>query len=120
MPEHFPNIYLRGMHFRGQHAKDYVDSLEPGQPLWLKREPDNQFDPNAIQVWTRPIDETLPDTQTGEPIPTGFHFAFVQGEMTSWIAPLLDDGIELIAIVEGVDRTGKTAYPVVTIQEPAA
>lgn len=102
----FENVYLRGMHFRGSHAKEYVDMLEEGQIMYLVREPDNAYDPNAIQVWNQPEDQG------------GFHFAYVAGEMTSWIAPLLDDGLEFHARVTGVDRSSKTAYPVVTI-EPA-
>lgn len=115
--EIFEQVYLRGMHFRGSHAKAYVDTLYEGQHLYLKREPRNKSDFNAIQVWNRPLDETELDTVTGEAIPTGFHFAYVGGESAVWIAPLLDEGKAMIATVTGVDRSGRTPYPVVTISE---
>ena len=38
-----------GMHFRPP-AKALVATLRPGTPLVARREPDNEFDPNAIRV----------------------------------------------------------------------
>lgn len=34
-------------------AEALVASLPPDEPLTLVREPDNKFDPNAVQVWAR-------------------------------------------------------------------
>ena len=42
---------LVGMRHRGTEA--LVASLPQGEPLTLIREPDNKFDPNAVQVWAR-------------------------------------------------------------------
>jgi hypothetical protein len=42
---------LVGMKHRGTEA--LVASLPQGEPLTLIREPDNKFDPNAVQVWAR-------------------------------------------------------------------
>lgn len=42
---------LRGVSF--DHRQDVVARLQPGERVWLVREPDNPYDPNAIQVVTR-------------------------------------------------------------------
>ena len=46
------SIPLVGAHFRPP-AKALIQSLPVGQVLRLSREPDNQYDTNAIQVWLR-------------------------------------------------------------------
>jgi hypothetical protein len=47
-----PNRYaLVGMKHRG--TESFVAELPPDEPLTLVREPDNRFDPNAVQVWAR-------------------------------------------------------------------
>ena len=43
-----------GMKHRGTEA--LVASLPQGEPLTLIREPDNKFDPNAVQVWAQTAD----------------------------------------------------------------
>ena len=43
-------IPLVGAHFRPP-AKAIIQSLPSGCPLILRREPDNPYDPHAIQVW---------------------------------------------------------------------
>lgn len=41
---------VRGtQHYRGAESAD----TSPGQPAILRREPDNEFDPNAVAVWAR-------------------------------------------------------------------
>lgn len=42
---------LVGMKHRGM--EDFVRNLPADEPLVLVREPDNKFDPNAVQVWAR-------------------------------------------------------------------
>jgi len=40
-----------GLHFRPREVKDFVnETLSPGYPLDLQREPDNAYDSNAIMV----------------------------------------------------------------------
>ena len=47
------SIYsIVGMKFRPGMV-EFVASLPIGEPLQLRREPDNKFDPNAVQVWAR-------------------------------------------------------------------
>ena len=43
---------LVGMHFRPP-AKQTVSCLPSGTPLRLQPEPDNPYDPEALQVWVR-------------------------------------------------------------------
>lgn len=44
---------IRGMGFRPP-AKAIIESLKAGAPLELVREPSNEYDPNAVQVWCKP------------------------------------------------------------------
>lgn len=44
---------IRGMGFRPP-AKAIIESLKTGAPLELVREPSNEYDPNAVQVWVKP------------------------------------------------------------------
>jgi hypothetical protein len=68
---------LRGVNFRPIEAKSLVLAMDQGHVLTLQREPDNQYDPNAIQV----ID---PETQ--------IFIGFVAKEVAADIAPLMDEG----------------------------
>lgn len=43
---------LVGMKFRTPADRVHLATLPNGSPLVLKREPGNQFDPNAVQVWS--------------------------------------------------------------------
>ena len=38
------------MHFRPP-ARAILNALPAGHPLWLKPEPENPYDPNAVAVW---------------------------------------------------------------------
>jgi hypothetical protein len=59
-----------GMKHRGMTV--FVAGLPKNEPLALVREPDNKFDPNAVQVWAR-----------------GRHIGFVKGtqsrDLAGWI-----------------------------------
>jgi hypothetical protein len=46
---------LTGTKFRGVEVEALVRSLPNAEPLELLREPDNKFDPNAVQVWARGV-----------------------------------------------------------------
>jgi len=46
-------VALVGMKHRG--TEGLVSSLPRGEPLTLVREPDNRYDPNAVQVWARGV-----------------------------------------------------------------
>ena len=61
-----------GMKHRG--AEALVASLPPDEPLLLIREPDNKFDPNAVQVWAR-----------------GRHVGYVPKTQNAVLAKFIDD-----------------------------
>lgn len=70
---------LRGNNFRPIEAKAYYNAMKQGQPLLLRRDPDNQYDPNAIQVCN----------------PEGDNFiGFVAKEVACDLAPHMDEGTE--------------------------
>jgi hypothetical protein len=73
------SAYLRGLSFRPIEAKVIAGNLIEGSPLTLMREPDNQFDPNAIMV-------LCPDTQV--------HLGYVAKEVAVDLAGDMDAGIE--------------------------
>lgn len=43
---------LMGVNFRGKPVVERVKALTIGERLTLRAEPDNAYDPNAVQVWT--------------------------------------------------------------------
>lgn len=43
---------LAGLKFRPEPVKAHFATLKTGAPLTLKRDPGNQYDKNAIQVWS--------------------------------------------------------------------
>ena len=45
-------LLCKGLWFRSDEEKAAAFALEPGDPVTLEREPDNEFDPNAIKVLT--------------------------------------------------------------------
>lgn len=67
-------IALVGMKHRGTEA--LVASLPQGEPLVLKREPDNKFDPRAVQVWAR-----------------GQHVGYLKASQNAPIALAMDDAL---------------------------
>lgn len=46
-------VALVGTKYRGPEMVALLASLPQGEPLTLRREPDNAHDPRAIQVWAR-------------------------------------------------------------------
>lgn len=54
---------LVGSHFHPP-AKALLEHLPQGAPLILRREPDNPYDPNAIEVLLQP--QSIPESQHGE------------------------------------------------------
>jgi single-stranded-DNA-specific exonuclease len=65
---------LAGVSFEGR--QDVVATLQPGDPLRLVRQPDNEFDPNAIAVLA----------------PSGEQVGFLNRRLASVLAPALDAG----------------------------
>lgn len=71
------NANLVGVNFRPAEAKDLVKNLALGEALYLEREPDNQYDTNAVKV--------------GYPA-TGTHLGYIERGMAESIAPWMDQG----------------------------
>ncbi len=82
---------LAGVSFEGR--QDVVARLQPGMPLRLVRQPENEFDPNAIAVLA----------------PTGEQIGFLNRRLASVLAPALDSGAEWdvsVTDVTGGDEAG--------------
>lgn len=101
---HYPNVAVVGMHFRGGDAKNIAASLEPGETLRLEREPENQFDSNAIKVFYEAL-----------------WIGYIEAGQAAWIATEMDepDAPAYIATVTGSEdreSRGKTnTHPIVTV-----
>jgi single-stranded-DNA-specific exonuclease len=67
---------LAGVSFEGR--QEVVARLQPGAPVRLVRQPDNEFDPNAIAVFA----------------PTGEQVGFLNRRLASVLAPAIDAGAE--------------------------
>ncbi|NJL70385.1 MAG: hypothetical protein HC888_01645 [Candidatus Competibacteraceae bacterium] len=101
----FPNVRIVGMHFRGADAKEAAAGLQPGQPLRLEREPENQFDGNAIKVYFEDL-----------------WLGYVEASQAAWIAPNMDEDrlftCTVQEVTEEVNGRGKINYiPLVEITE---
>lgn len=93
----FPNVALVGARFRGPDAVAICNDLE-GKELTLLREPDNAYDPNAIQVFFHDM-----------------HIAYVERGQAAWIAPLMDEGASASIAHTGYVGEGKKRVPLATI-----
>jgi hypothetical protein len=76
-----------------------LDNVDAGDPLVLKREPDNAIGGDAIQVLTEAT-ETL---------------GYVPRQISKWLAPLMDSGYRTRASVLKV-RTGCPYYERLVIE----
>jgi hypothetical protein len=79
-------LRVAGVAGAGQHHADALlsDSVAPGRPLQLRREPDNAHDPNAVQV---------------HPGDGGVQVGWVPRELAAELAPELDAGRPWSAVV---------------------
>jgi hypothetical protein len=68
---------LVGMKFRPQEARDHLAALPNGAPLVLKREPGNQHDRYAVQVWSGDV-----------------HIGYVKGSQVQPLAMAMDAALE--------------------------
>lgn len=82
-------------------ASNWFAKMGPGQPLQLRREPDNKYDKNAISVWVF--------TQQLGHLPRGF---------AAEIAPLIDAGLKARAWKSRDERFVGSAVIVVEWELP--
>lgn len=90
----YSNVEIRGAHFRGQHAVEYLAACQPGDELGLEREPENPYDSYAIKVLSQ-----------GD----GLHIGYVAKEAAAWIAPEMDEKPEVawVATYAAMDESGR-------------
>ena len=73
-----------GTHFRGSEAKRIANSLEEGDAVQLEREPDNQYDANAVACYAQ-----------------GEHIGYIPAANNTALALAMDDMVEVEAEVIG-------------------
>jgi len=95
----FPEVRLVGAHFRGAEAVEYASALQGGEIFSLEREPENQFDQNAIKVLT----------------PGGLHIAYVERGQAAWISGHMDEGATYKAHILRVEPYKNTVHIVADI-----
>jgi len=74
-------VALVGMKYQGGEA--IVAALPNGAPLVLKREPDNRFDPAAVQVWIMKDDGS-----------EGRHVGYIKATQARPIAAYMDQALK--------------------------
>lgn len=100
MTPSFPAVRIVGMHFRGAEAKEYASALQPGDTLSLEREPENEYDQNAIKVMT----------------PGGMHLGYIERTQAAWISGWLDQGETFTVTVSHLETAKNNIYPVVDLE----
>ncbi len=76
-------VPLRGNHFRDIDAKIAWAEAQPGDQLQLERDPDNEYDPNAIRVVNN----------------DGVWLGFIPKEVAAWLARDMDAGQQFTCTV---------------------
>lgn len=76
---------VAGNSFRGIAEQKRYAELEPDEVLTLVRDPENRFDPNAIQVHTD----------------DGLFIGFIPKSFAAQLAPLMDEGTKLLCTCSG-------------------
>lgn len=82
---------LMGVNFRGPEIRNLVSALQIGTTLYLERDPNNEYDANAIKVM-------LPDPD-GENGGEDIFVGFVAKEVAEELAPLLDSDYTATATI---------------------
>jgi hypothetical protein len=98
----FPGVSLVGTHFRPPEAKEYVSALAVGDELVLEREPENEYDQNAIRVLSSA---------------DGIHLGYLARDQAVWIAPYLDEGTTFTTTVVGFEFASRTTYPILDLHQ---
>lgn len=85
---------VAGVTFEGR--QDSVRALHPGDPLVLRREPDNPHDPHAVKVLTA----------------SGAHIGYLNARVASRLAPSIDTGARYAAAVSQITGGGDRSFGV--------
>lgn len=97
----FNDVLVVGMHFRGEEIKARVANYVPPLTLKLVREPDNQYDEFAVQVFDGNI-----------------HIGYIEsanGGAAPFLATQMDAGVEYECRVERMVQKGKNIHPCCTL-----
>jgi hypothetical protein len=99
---------LAGHNKRGPEVLAFVQAMEPGHPVALVREPTNQFDKNAVQVYASNGDD---------PKMIGFIAKVHNPRVAAWLDQHPNDNDGLVAVF-GYAGTGKSKVPAIKITFP--
>lgn len=113
-------IPMVGMRFRPP-ALAVLANLPSGTPLQMVREPDNQYDSNAIKVvlpegWKDELSDPIKDEMSemckaaGHPMPgrEEFHLGYIPAEVAKNMAPGFDqNGVQMVVCKLGSNAEGK-------------
>ena len=118
-----PQYNIVGAHFRPP-AKVLLSQLPSSTPLYLQREPDNQYDPNAIKVLCRGEDVPQSEDLENALLGTGYegheiasqeywHLGYIPRDVAEILAPQFDqEPPEGTGVPEGVELAfGMTGSP---------
>lgn len=108
-------VNVAGVTFEGRQetlAALYETQKKSGEPLggWLKREPDNRYDPNAIQVFAGS------DTDYGL---VQVHIGYIPKAVAAQLAPRMDTGEAVRVTKVTINRDSITYGARVTIETQA-
>ena len=90
--------YIKGLNFRGDEVKAYVNELEFPARIALDREPENPHDPNAIRAYHEDV-----------------HLGYIAKEIAEFIAPRIDAGDAYTATVTGIETKPRAVWLVVEL-----
>ena len=96
----FPEVRIVGMHFRSAEMVEYASALQGGEELSLEREPENQFDQNAIKVLTD----------------GGAHLGYIERGQAAWISGHMEEGANYVAVVDRVVPFKNTIHVVCNVE----
>jgi hypothetical protein len=84
-------FFIAGVQFQKPGLQSCISSMNVGDELDLYPDPDNKFDPNAVQIWYK---ETL--------------LGHVKRQFSAEIAGMLNLGIPLICTVSALNHSAKS------------
>jgi hypothetical protein len=72
----------------GSNRRFEIAMLTPGEPVELRREPHNRYDPHAVGVWSQ----------------RGIRIGYLSAERAPWIGGKLAGGEEIVALFQAAER----------------
>ena len=94
----FPGVRVVGAFYRGAEAVEATAALQPGDTLSVKREPENEYDQNAVAVYLGSI-----------------HIGYIERGQAAWLSPWLDQDVSYNCVVQELMTHRNTIYPLVDL-----